>query len=164
MKHVLLIMMLCLVTPGLAIAHSTKGKTKVPLTKNVLGVDDVAYYMERYVTKTKYKDRFKISKNRFYVRKFNEIKQDGKTAEVFFTVLDMKEKDGFFDDSMVFKRDNNGGWINMEAPNDEVYTYIGTKVYYAKKYGVGVSLGGLALCGLGGFFFRFAKKRKTEFI
>ena len=161
MKRIIWIMLLCLVIPGLATAHSTKGKIKVPLAKKVLGVDDVAYYIERYVNKTKYKDRFKISKNRFFVWEFYNIRQDENFAEVFFKVSDQKKKDGMFDDFMVFKRNENGGWINTEAPEDKVYTYISKKAYYVEKYGFPASMLVVALSGIVVLAFHFTRKRKT---
>lgn len=161
MKRLVLIFMLITIVPEFSPAHSTKGKTKVPLTKETLNIDDVAYYTESFVTRKKYKEKFEKSGNRFYVYEFKELKQDHDRAEVFFRVMDMKEKDRIFDDSMVFSQNRDGVWRNIEAPEDKVYTYV-TDKGVMRKYIVPVSLACLVLYGLGSSLYRYVRDRKES--
>jgi hypothetical protein len=160
MKQFMLILTLLLAVPGICLAHSTQGKVKVPLTKQALGIDDIAYYTERFITREKYKDAYEISRNRFYLKDFKTIEQENNTAEVFFTVMDMKEKERMFDDSMIFKMTDDGRWINTEAPEDEIYTYVDKKGFM-QKYGVPAGLIGLAVYGVGSFAWRSIKRRRA---
>ncbi len=120
-------------TGTFANAHSTKGRKKVFLEKDVITKDDMAYYIESYVHRKKYKDLYEKSSNRFYVEDFTKVEQKDKTADVFFTVLDVKNNK-IFKDSMHFEKNNNGIWTYMYKNKNmgQVYTYISIKDYYAK--------------------------------
>jgi hypothetical protein len=128
-------------------AHSTAGRIKVPLEKERLEVDDLAYFVEPYVNQEKYRDQYERFKNRFAVKEFDRVVQHGSRAEVFFTVLDFKEKNRTFPDSMVFERGEDGLWVyaGKEGDRQAVYTYVDKTRYYIEKYASGVSAVGLVL-------------------
>jgi hypothetical protein len=133
---------------------------KIPLTKETLTADDLAYYTEYYVHKEKYKDHYEHNKNRFYVKMFQSVKQSGGKAEVFFTVLDFRKKSDF-DDSMTFVRNRDGLWSHVDDGGKEiaaVYTYVPKFAYYSGKYAWSGFGAGLILFG-GLLAFRRLRKR-----
>lgn len=145
-------------------AHSTKGGMKILLEKDIVRVDDMAYYIEPYVHRKKYKEKYKKSKNRFYVRDFIKVEQKDESADVFFTVLDVKEN-RTFKDSMAFTRNMDGTWshIDEEGKNiAQVYTYVDKKGYYYKKYVLPGSCAGIVLAGGILIFFRIRKRLKER--
>lgn len=149
---------------GPAWAHSTKGRIKIQLTQKTVTVNDMAYFIEFYVHKVKYLKKYKTIKNRFYLKEFIRVDQDGDNAEVFFTVHDFR-KDVSFDDSVKFIRNKDHTWSyiceNGEV-GDPVYTYVKKTDYYAEKYVFPVAGVGLVLA-LGAFvFLRFKRKDKKE--
>lgn len=133
-------------------AHSTKGRVKVPLDKDELCVDDLAYYVESYVHRHLYKGKKEPSKQRFYVKEFIRLDQLDKRATIHFEVLDNKTK-GNFKDAMVFVQQPDGQWVNPQpaAPRlKPVFTYVAKNSYRYKKYvlplsGVGLAVGGVVL-------------------
>jgi hypothetical protein len=135
---ILCALILPLVFCSTAHAHSTAGRIRVLLEKEKPEVDDLAYFVEAYVNKEKYRHQYKRFKNRFAVKDFNRIEQAGNRAEIFFTVLDFKEKNRTFPDSMIFERERDGRWIYMEKASAgiPVYTYVNKKRYYIEKYSV----------------------------
>ena len=134
-KSILLLLALMFLfgTVTAADAHSTKGRKKVFLKKDIITTDDMAYYIESYIHRKKYKHLYKESENRFYIKDFLEVKQKDGTAEVFFTVLDVKNN-RVFGDFMSFKKGNDGIWLHVDTNNNtkKVYTYVSKKGYYAK--------------------------------
>jgi len=121
-------------TVTVADAHSTKGRKKVFLKKDVITKDDMAYYIESYVHRKKYKDLYEKSNNRFYVEDFTKVEQKDKTADIFFTVLDVKNNKTF-KDSMHFKKSSKGIWVHIDENKKnigQVYTYISKKKSYSK--------------------------------
>ncbi len=142
-------------------AHSTKGRIKILLEKKTVTVDDMAYFIESYVHRQKYKGKYEKSKNRFYVKDFIKVEQKDGTAEVFFTVLDVK-KSRTFEDFMSFVRNTDGIWGYVNESGAEVakvYTYVKKTSYYYKKYVLPVSCTGLVLAGGGFIFIRMRRKR-----
>ena len=143
-------------------AHSTKGRIKVPLKKSSVTVDDMAFYIESYVHRKKYKELYEKSRNRFYVRDFIKVEQKEKEADVFFTVLDVKENRSF-EDSMSFTRANDGTWVYMDEKKknvEQVFTYVPKMTYYYNKYVLPVSCAGIILAG--GIFIFFRVRRLKE--
>ncbi len=135
-KSILLLLALAFLlgTVTAADAHSTKGRKKIFLKKDVITKDDMAYYIESYVHRKKYKGLYKKSNNRFYVEDFTKVEQKDKTADLFFTVLDVKNNK-IFKDSMHFKKNSKGIWVHIDENKKnigQVYTYISKKEYYAK--------------------------------
>lgn len=135
-----------LLTPSVE-AHSTAGRIKVPLEKERLEVDDLAYFVEPYVNQEKYRGQFEQFKNRFAVREFDRVVQHGSRAEIFFKVLDFKEKDRTFPDSMGFGRDGEGRWFytGEDGERQPVFTYVGKNRYYIEKYAFQASAVGFVL-------------------
>ena len=145
-------------------AHSTKGRIKILLGKDVIAVDDMAYYIEPYVHRKKYKGKYKKSKNRFYVKDFIKVEQKEESADVFFTVLDVKEN-RTFEDSMAFARNRDGTWSHIDEEGTkiaQVYTYVDKKGYYYKKYVFPGSCAGIVLAGGILIFFRIRKRLKER--
>lgn len=161
-KRLCLVLALVILTQVQARAHSTKGRIKIPLTKAVLEIDDIAYFTESYVHRVMYADRFEKAKKRFYVNTFLDIRQVGKKAVIRFRTLDFKEKKKF-EDQITLHRADGGQWV-LKRPGQEpvpVYTYVKKTGYYYQKYVVPVSWAGLAL-GLGVLgVLRFRKRGKT---
>ncbi len=171
MKHIFLF---CLVLvfgfQSQAMAHSTKGRMRVPLEKEVLTIDDIAYFFESYVHREFYKGKFERPEKRFYVNTFLGVDQQGDRAIVRFKTLDMskgfKAKDikqgkGIFEDHATIVRLDSGIWA-FEVPGKtpvEMYTYVKKTAYYYKKYVMPVSIAGLAL-GVGILALLRLKKRK----
>lgn len=155
-KIVILCLALVLGLQGMAMAHSTKGRMKVPLDKDQLAIDDIAYFFESYVYREFYKDKFEKPDKRFYVNQFLGVDQNGNHAVVRFRTLDMsqgfKAKDikqgkGIFEDKAAIVRLDSGVWA-IEVPGKkpvEMYTYVKKTSYYYKKYVMPVSIAGLAL-------------------
>jgi hypothetical protein len=147
-----------------ALAHSTKGRIKIPLKKASIMIDDIAYFAESYVHRQLYKNWFEKSKRRFYVRDFIAVEQNGDRAKVRFTVLDNKEK-STFEDKMVIERDKDGIWYFR--PKDggervEIYTYVRKWGYYYNTYVLPISIVGIAAAAglLGVIQIRKRVKRK----
>lgn len=69
MKKLLLLniaLFFVLVSANSSAAHSTKGRVKVPLNKDKLTINDIAYFAESYVHRHLYNDKYKKTKKRFY--------------------------------------------------------------------------------------------------
>jgi hypothetical protein len=147
-------------------AHSTKGRIKIPLDKTEVGIDDVAYFVESYVHRQLYKDRYAQSKRRFYVKEFVRVEQKDRQAVVRFIVLDLKEN-ASFPDAMTIERGTDGVWRyppeNGPAPV-EIYTYVMKWGYYYKRYVLPISAAGagLALFFLAVLRLRNRKKGATQ--
>jgi hypothetical protein len=143
-------------------AHSTKGRIKIPLEKEKIGVDDVAYFVESYVHRELYKDRFEPSEKRFYVKEFVRVARDGPRADIHFIVLDVKEKTTF-PGVMTLQRDSDGTWRywakNATAPL-EVYTYVMKWGYYYQRYILPISMAGAGLALFLLVVLRLIKRRK----
>ena len=158
-KIVFLCLALFLAAQAQALAHSTKGRIKIPLTKEKLEIDDIAYFFESYVHREMYSDKYEKSKKRFYVNEFLEVRNQGNTALVRFRTLDFKEKKKF-EDQVTIHRLDNGVWALKGRGKEalEIYTYVKKTGYYYQKYVVPISSAGLAL-GLAGFaLLRFRKQ------
>ena len=167
MKRLIIVFLALAILAGMqtgADAHSTKGRIKIFLKKNIITVDDMAYYIEPYVHRKKYKGKYKKSKNRFYVRDFIKVEQKNGSADVFFTVLDVKEN-RTFEDSMAFTRNRDGTWLHIDEEGTkiaQVYTYVDKKGYYYKKYVLPGSCAGIVLAGGILIFFRIRKRLKER--
>jgi uncharacterized protein YsxB (DUF464 family) len=132
--------------PGV-LAHSTQGRIKVPLEKEMVTVDDAAYFIEAYVYRHLYTDKTSGTKDRFFVREFLGLEQDGQTAVVHFMVLD-KKTNAAFADKIEIRRAENGVW-HYQPPEGvapiEIYTYVLKGHYYREKYGVLIIIASAAL-------------------
>jgi hypothetical protein len=150
------------VGPSPVQAHSTKGRIKIPLEKEEIGVDDVAYFVESYVHRKLYKDRFVKHEKRFYVREFTTVEQHGNRAAIHFVVLDNKEKTTF-PDAMTVNRGADGVWrylpANVATPV-ELYTYVMKWGYYYQRYVLPISVVGAVLALFLLIFLRLIKRRK----
>ncbi len=116
---------------GPALAHSTKDRVKMPLNFSQPGVDDVAYFVESYVHRELYSDGTSGTENRFVVREFTAVEQDGDTAVVRFITLDKKGNRNF-EDSMTLTRGAGGVWQYQPKGGGEpleVFTFV-TKTRY----------------------------------
>lgn len=157
---VLLLLVMLGMTAVSAQAHSTKGRLKVALDKDVVGVDDVAYFVESYVNRHLYKNRFKKSKSRFYVKEFQGVDQRDKEADIRFLVLDMKDQSDFPDKMTILRGDDNIWRYQPEGePALEMYTYVPKWRYYYERYMLPISGAGLAVA-VGIFFVLRLKKRR----
>jgi hypothetical protein len=148
---------------GPAQAHSTKGRKKVPLKKEILGIDDIAYFAESYVHRHLYKNRFEKPERRFYVKEFIAVEQEGSRARIRFIVLDLKENTTF-EDVMTIVRGLDGSWYyqpDRDAKRVELYTYVKKWAYYYKTYVVPGSVAGITL-GLGSLGVLRARKRNKQ--
>ncbi len=167
MKRLIIVFLALVILFGMqtgADAHSTKGRMKILLEKDVITVDDMAYYIEPYVHRKKYKGEYEKSKNRFYVKDFIKVEQKDGSADVFFTVLDVKENRNF-GDSMAFARNRDGTWSHIDEEGTkiaQVYTYVDKKGYYYKKYVLPGSCAGIVLAGGVLIFFRIRKRSKER--
>jgi hypothetical protein len=153
-----------LLVPAAATAHSTKGRLKVPLAKGIVGVDDVAYFVESYVHRELYKEKYEKSKTRFYVREFTGVDQQNDIAEIRFIVLDAKGNTTFTD-SMRISRDEDGVWRyrpQQGAASLEVYTYVPKWRHYYEHYIFPASGAGIFLALVALFCLRYKKRRRTE--
>lgn len=162
-KIVMLCLGLILGFQAQAQAHSTKGRIKIPLEKQILEIDDIAYFFESYVHRELYRDKYEKPDKRFYVNQFLEIKQQGNQARVLFRTLDFKEKTKF-DDQVTLHRLDSGSWV-LKVPGKadvEIYTYVKKFGYYYKKYVVPVCLAGLALGAAALAFLRYRKPGKKD--
>lgn len=169
-KILLLCLVLVLGFQTQAMAHSTKGRLKVPLDKDVLTIDDIAYFFESYVHRQFYKGKYEKPDKRFYVNEFLGVDQKGDHAVVRFRTLDMskgfrardiKQGNGTFEDQASLIRLLSGVWA-IEKPDGarvEMYTYVKKWGYYYEKYVMPVSAAGLAL-GVGILVLLRFKKRK----
>ncbi|NDY73621.1 hypothetical protein DO021_17900 [Desulfobacter hydrogenophilus] len=168
------IMLLCLALvlgfQAQVMAHSTKGRLKVPLDKEVLSIDDIAYFFESYVYREFYKGKYENPDKRFYVNKFLGVDQKGDHAVVRFRTLDISKKfrnkdikqgKGTFEDQAFMVRLPSGVWaIDMQGKAPvEMYTYVEKWGYYYKKYVMPVSVVGFAL-GVGTLALLRIRKRK----
>jgi len=116
---------------GPALAHSTKDRVKMPLSFSRPGVDDVAYFIESYVHRELYSDGTSATENRFVVRDFAAVEQNGDTAVVRFVTLD-KNGNKSFEDSMTLERGAGGIWRYQPTSGGEpleVFTFV-TKTRY----------------------------------
>lgn len=147
--------------PPDSMAHSTKGRIKISLSKKLPTVDDFAYFMESYVHRQFYIGKFEKPDKRFYVKDFKRVEHKGNTATVHFITLDNKEKSSF-DDKMTFQRRSDGVWFYTEPTGKEVtvYTYVMKWGYYYNKYIFPLSLFGLA-AGIVALIFLFIRRRNT---
>lgn len=150
-------------------AHSTKGRIKVELNKAQPTVDDFAYFMESYVHRHLYKDRYEKYKGRFYLKDFVKLEQQGDRATVHFITLDFKAKTrgekykgkSEFPETMIFQRDNQG-WFYQPLVGDpvRVYTYVDKWGYYYQRYvlpGAGVGM----VLALGSFTILRQRRKKA---
>ncbi|GAB6096244.1 hypothetical protein JCM14469_24970 [Desulfatiferula olefinivorans] len=146
----LLVLIACL--PTSALAHSTKGRVKVPLSLDRPGVDDVAFYVESCVHRTLYDDGTAGTKNRYVVDRFLGVDQAGDRLTVTFAVLD-KKTNGTVDGDLTLLRGEDGIWrhrLKGRVLPVEVHTYVTAGTYYWNAYGnvitliLGVSGVGLA--------------------
>lgn len=145
-------------------AHSTKGRIKIPLKKAVLSIDDVAYFVESYVHRRLYKDRFARSKRRFYVKEFVQVDQNGSRAEIRFIVLDMKNH-ATFTDAMNIYRGEGGIWRyrpGNESVPVELYTYVMKWGYYYQRYMIPVSAAGIVIAVVFLVWLRIRNRKKGE--
>jgi hypothetical protein len=145
-----------------ALAHSTRGRTRITLNKSIIGVDDIAYFVECYVNKELYKNRFAKSEGRFFVKDFIGLKQNGARAEIRFTVLDKKENRAF-DDTMVIERGDDNIWCyqsGLDGKRLEIYTYVKKWGYYYNTYVVPTCLVGIAIAACSFVVIRRMKQRK----
>ena len=129
-----------------AAAHSTKGRVKVDLTEKLPDADDFVYFMESYVHRELYRDKFEKWEKRFYVREFKSVDHGDERAVVRFLTLDAKNND-FFADEMVFSRDDDGYWHHTDEKGErvDVYTYIPKTRYYYETYVLPISTVGVLL-------------------
>lgn len=116
---------------GPALAHGTKDRVKMPLNFSQPGVDDVAYFVESYVHRELYSDGTSATENRFVVKDFAAVEQNGVTAVVRFVTLD-KNGNKSFEDSMTLNRGADGVWRYQPKGGGEpleVFTFV-TKTRY----------------------------------
>jgi hypothetical protein len=140
--------------PHQVAAHSTAGRIKVDLTEKMPGMDDFAYFMESYVHRELYRNRFEQWEKRFYVKEFLRVDRSDNRAVVHFLTLDHKENKDFAD-RMTFHRGEDGRWW-FQSDNGErvvVYTYIPKSRYIYEKYllpaaSIGLSFAMVLLFGL----------------
>ena len=144
-----LVLLAGLTFPCSSSAHSTKGRIKIDLSEKSPTVDDFAYFMESYVHRHFYDGKFEKTKNRFYVKEFKRVEQNGNSATVHFITLDNKEKSDF-EDTMTFQRGDGGVWSYTEPSGTVVvvYTYVQKWGYFYKKYILPISIGGIAVAAL----------------
>lgn len=160
------LLLLCLVFflahPVQVTAHSTQGRMKIPLTKDQLDIDDIAYFFESWVHREMYKDTYEKWRNRFYVNEFLEVRNQGNQALVRFRTLDFKEKKKF-EDQVTIHRLENGQWV-LNVPGKEVmeiYTYVTKTGYYYHRYVFPVCITGLGFGLAALVFLRFRKRGKS---
>lgn len=114
--------MICL--PCLCFAHSTAGLVQVTLEKNTIGVDDVAFYLERAVGKRVDEDGFK---NRFYLLSFDRISQSKNPVEIHVTISDQKTG-AQHKEVLLLNHNQDGTWDHVLENGDVVeaaiYTYV----------------------------------------
>jgi hypothetical protein len=126
---------LVFISVNLSHAHSTVGKIKVPLNKDTLTIDNLAFFTESYVHRYLYKDKYEPSKSRFYVSTFTNVTQENDKAVLLFVTFDKKENSRF-DESLTFFRQKNGQWMyapeNADTPL-EVFHFITKTEYYSRK-------------------------------
>ncbi|MCG8552942.1 MAG: hypothetical protein MI799_21250 [Desulfobacterales bacterium] len=170
-KIVLLCLVLVLGFQTQVMAHSTKGRLKVPLDKDVLTIDDIAYFFESFVHREFYKGKYEKPDKRFYVNEFLGVDQEAGKAVVRFRTLDMskglkpkeiKQGRGTFEDQATIIRLLSGVWA-IEAPGGELvqmYTYVPKWGYYYGKYVMPISVAGIVL-GVGILVLLRFKNRNT---
>lgn len=131
-------------------ANENEGRIKIPLSREAVGIDDVAHFAESFVHRQLYKDRFAQSQRRFYVREFIGVEQTGEQADIRFIVLDMKENTTF-SDSMRIYRGQDGVWRyrpdNGKGPV-EIYTFVMKWGYYYQRYLLPASVVGMVLASV----------------
>jgi hypothetical protein len=157
---VVCLMPLVLAAPSLA--HSTKGRIRIPLEKVALTIDDVAYFCESYVHREFYRDRFEPNQRRFYVKAFMRIDQEGPVATVHFLTLDVKEKRDF-PDQMQIRRGADGVWTYTPAAGGEpvpLYTYVTKWGHYYQTYILPLSAAGIVLAAAVFGLLRFGRRRR----
>jgi hypothetical protein len=166
MNRVLPVMLILLVIwlmalPHQVAAHSTAGRIKVDLTEKMPDMDDFAYFMESYVHRELYRNRFEQWEKRFYVKGFLRIDRSDNRAVVHFLTLDHKENSDFAD-RMSFQRSEDGRWLFNSDHGEPVpvYTYVPKTRYYYEKYILPVSLAGL-LSALALLFLLILRRRRA---
>jgi hypothetical protein len=120
------IVLLALLCAGQAPAHNIKDRVKVPMDMDAPAVDDVAYFVESYVFAHLYDDGTAATHERFMVREFDTVEQNGAEIVVRFTTLDKKGNKSM-EDSMAMRRGPDGVWLYQPAGGGEpmeVYTYV----------------------------------------
>jgi hypothetical protein len=144
-----------------ASAHSTKGRVKVPLDKEVITVDDAAYFAESRVHRHLYDDKTRETQNRFFVKDFIGLAfKDGK-AEVRFQVLDKKTNETF-EDSLTIARGENGIWLYRPSGGGapiEVYTYVSRQGSLLHRHAKWIFAAAAVLCAGILLRDRYRKKR-----
>ena len=150
---------------GIAYAHSTEGRVKVPLDQANPTYDDFAYFIEPYVNQEKYKGVHKPHTGRFYPMDNDEMtfETTGREALATFEVLDVRG-DKRFMDTMRFVRGDDGIWRYMEAEGGprEVYTYIPRSSYIMGTYIQPAAMIGLPLLLVFLVVLRLKKKRNAK--
>ncbi|MBU1195042.1 MAG: hypothetical protein KKE62_04260 [Proteobacteria bacterium] len=140
-------------------AHSTQDRVKIPLDKDVLEIDDIAYFIESHVHRQFYNDRYEQAEKRFYVESFTRIEQLGDRADIYFKTLDVKTNDTF-DDKISILRMENGKWaMKTKGRTTEIYTYVTKSSYYYKTYIFPLAAVGVVLAGLEMIFLRLKNRR-----
>lgn len=127
-------------------AHSTAGLSKEPLAKEVVEVNDVAYYIEPYIAGLRDENG---KNNRWFVVDFGLVEQWGNRAVVHFSVMD--QKTGVVAErSMTFLRNPDGKWSHVDDKGVVVAKVVDT--YVAKpnvRKMIGLSLAALLATGYG---------------
>jgi len=121
-----------ILTAGQALAHSTADRVRIELKESRPAVDDVAYFIESYVHRQLYSDHTPGTENRFVVKDFIAVEQEGDTAVVRFITLDKKGNKSF-EDSMSIQRGSGGIWRHQPKDGGEpldIYTYVTKTRYY----------------------------------
>ncbi len=157
---ILLFMIFC--APSPVGAHSTKGRLKITLQEEAIGVDDVAYFAESFVHRSLYDDGTAATRNRFVIKNFAGVDQTGHRAVIRFTVLDKKTNDTF-DDSLAIQRDENGVWCHHPGgaqPPVTLYSYVRKGPYYWEKYGTCVCIVSVLMGGGLLVLMRLSQKRR----
>ncbi|MBN2793682.1 MAG: hypothetical protein JXQ81_14310 [Desulfuromonadales bacterium] len=161
----LLIVLLAVLTAHPACAHVRgRGTLKVDLNKDRPTYDDFAFFIESYVHRNLYVNRYAKPDKRFYVGEFLSVVQAGPRAEVFFSVLDNKLKT-YFKDSMVFRRNGDKVWVyrNEQGEDLPVYTYEKWYSYYYRTYGLQNWFGGAVLVMLA-ILYRMRGRRRVKML
>jgi hypothetical protein len=141
-------------------AHDTSNRIKIPLDKDILEIDDIAYFIESHVHRQFYNDRYEQAEKRFYVDSFTKIEQLGDRADILFKTLDVKTND-IFDDRITIHRMENGKWaLKTKDRTLEMYTYVTKFSYYYKTYIFPLAAVGIVLAGLEMIFLRLKNRKK----
>ncbi|MEM5787714.1 MAG: hypothetical protein AAGU11_10370 [Syntrophobacteraceae bacterium] len=116
-------------------AHGTAGRVKVNLSNETPAMDDFAYFIESHVNRERFAGIHEPWRDRFVVDRFEKMEQDGRSATVYFLVLD-KNGNRKFGDSLTFRRSGEGSWeyITPEGKVLPVYTYVPKLLYQYRTY------------------------------